>query len=125
MSLRPCLSLLAGMMIVSAPATTFADSAGSIGNVDAVTVYESSSDDYAMANGVLSVREKSGTKRDYKWGGSLCPGRNVSADSIKMLFDALQSTQTIEIVPSYKVGNGATRCLTGFKLSFDRPTAGG
>ncbi|MFY0538356.1 hypothetical protein [Nannocystis pusilla] len=113
------------MMIVSAPATTFADSAGSIGNVDSVTVYESSSDDYAMANGVLSVREKSGTKRDYKWGGSLCPGRNVSADSISMLFDALRSQTQVEIVPSYKVGNGATRCLTGFKLSFDRPEAGG
>lgn len=125
MSLRSALSLLAGMMIVSAPATTFADSAGSIGNVDAVTVYESSSDDYAMANGVLSVREKSGTKRDYKWGGSLCPGRNVSADSISMLFDALRSQTQVEIVPSYKVGNGATRCLTGFKLSFDRPEVAG
>jgi hypothetical protein len=112
-------------MIVSAPATTFADSAGALGNVDAVTVYESSSDDYAMANGVLTVREKSGTKRDYKWGGSLCPGRNVSSGSISMLLDALRSTQTIEIVPSYKVGNGATRCLTGFKLSFDRPATGG
>lgn len=125
MSLRPCLSLLAGMLIVSAPATTFADSSGSIGNVDSVTVFESSSDDYAMANGVLSVREKSGTKRDYKWGGSLCPGRNVSADSISMLFDALRSQTQVEIVPSYKVGNGATRCLTGFKLSFDRPEVGG
>lgn len=125
MSLRSCLSLLAGMMIVSAPATTFADSSGSIGNVDSVTVFESSSDDYAMANGVLSVREKSGTKRDYKWGGSLCPGRNVSADSISMLFDALRSQTQVEIVPSYKVGNGATRCLTGFKLSFDRPAVAG
>ncbi|MDC0721860.1 hypothetical protein [Nannocystis bainbridge] len=110
---------------MSAPATTFADSSGSLGTVDSVTLYESSSDDYAMANGVVSVREKTGTKRDYKWGGSLCPGRNVSSDSIGMLFDALRSQPNVEIVPSYKVGNGATRCLTGFKLSFNRPEVGG
>ncbi|MCY1056082.1 MULTISPECIES: hypothetical protein [Nannocystis] len=105
---------------MSAPATTFADSAGAVGAVDTLTVYESSSDDYAMANGLLTVREKSGTKRDYKWGGSLCPGRNVSAGSLAMLFEALRSQQTVEVVPSYKTGNGATRCLTGFKVSFVR-----
>ena len=122
MSIRSCLSLLAGLMIAAAPATTFADSAGSLGVVDSVIVYESSSDNYAMVNGVLTVREKSGTKRDYKWGGSLCPGRNVSATSVSMLLDALRSQTTLEIAPSYKLGNGATRCLTGFKLSVaDRP----
>jgi hypothetical protein len=121
MSLRPCLSLLAGLMIVSVPATTFADSDGLVGSVDSVTVNESGSDDYAMANGVVTVREKSGTKRDYKWGGSLCPGRNLSASSISTLFDALR-TQNIEVAPSYKLGNGATRCITSFKLSIERTT---
>lgn len=121
MSLRSCLSLLAGLMIVSVPATTFADSDGLVGSVDSITVNESSSDDYAMANGVVTVREKSGTKRDYKWGGSLCPGRNLSASSISMLFDALR-TQNVEVVPSYKLGNGATRCITSFKLSIERTT---
>jgi hypothetical protein len=120
MSLRPCLSLLAGLMIVSAPATTFADSLGAVGTVENLTVYESSSDDYAMANGLLTVREKSGTKREYKWGGSLCPGRNVSASSIAMLFEALRSQPTVEIVPSFKTGTGGSKCLTGFKLSFVR-----
>lgn len=123
MSIRSCLSLLAGLMIATAPATTFADSAGATGTVDAVTVYESSSDNYAMANGIVTVREKSGTKRDYKWGGALCPGRNVSANSVAMLLDALRSGAAVEILPSYKLGNGSTRCLTGFKLSnIDRPT---
>ena len=116
MSLRPCLSLLAGLMIVSAPATTFADSLGLVGTVENLTVYESSSDDYAMANGLLTVREKSGTKRDYKWGGSLCPGRDLGANSINLLFEALRAKKQVEVTPTYKAGNGGERCLTGFKL---------
>lgn len=120
MSLRSCLFFSAALMTTLAPATSFADSSGTTGTVDSVTVYESSSDDYAMVNGVLTVREKTGTKRDYKWGGSLCPGRNVSATSISMLFDALQAQTSVQIVPSYKLGNGNSRCLTGFKLAFDR-----
>ena len=122
MSLLPRLSLVAAMMTAFVPATTFADSAGAVGKVESVTVYESSSDEYAMANGVLTVKEdSSGTKRDYKWGGSLCAGRNVSASSIGMLFDALRSQDNVEIAPVYKSGNGTTRCLTGFKLSYERP----
>jgi hypothetical protein len=122
MSLRPRLFVFAALMTALAPATSFADSNGLYGSVDSVTVHESSSDNYAMVNGVLSVREKSGTKRDYKWGGSLCPGRNVSAGSLAMLFDALRS-DNVQVTPSYKLGNGNTRCLTGFKLETVRSSA--
>lgn len=120
MSPRPRLFVLAALMTALAPATSFADSNGLYGAVDSVTVHESSSDNYAMVNGVLTVREKSGTKRDYKWGGSLCPGRNVSAGSLSMLFDSLRSQTNVQITPTYKLGNGNTRCLTGFKLTYVR-----
>lgn len=123
MSLRSRFTQVAALTAVLVPSTTFADSLGSIGAVDAVTVYESSSDDYAMQNGVLTVREKTGTLRTYKWGGSFCPNRSLSFDSIGLLFQALRSNTTVDIVPSYKLGNGGTRCLTGFKLDAVDPLA--
>ena len=116
MSLRSRFFQVAALSAVLVPSTTFADSLGALGAVDSVTVYESSSDDYAMQNGVLTVREKTGTKRNYKWGGSFCPNRTLSASSIALLIDALRSNTAVEIVPSYKIGNGSERCLTGFKL---------
>ncbi|HEY8377806.1 MAG TPA: hypothetical protein VIK91_15025 [Nannocystis sp.] len=120
MSLRPRLFLVAACLAALVPATTFADSTGSSGVVEELAVYESGSDNYAMANGILTVKESGGTKREYKWGGSLCAGRNVSANSISLLFDAMRSQSSVNIIPSYKVGSGNTRCLTGFKLVTNR-----
>lgn len=115
MSLRPVLCLAAALFAL--PSTSFADSNGAIGTVASLTVYESGSDNYGMFNGVLSIREKAtGTRRDYKFGGSICPNRPVSANSLALLFDALRSKENVEIVPSYKLGNGNERCLTGFRL---------
>lgn len=120
MSLRPVLCLAAALFAI--PSTSFADSNGAVGTVASLTVYESSSDSYAMYNGVLSVREKStGTTRSYKWGGSICPSKTVSDSSLALLFDALRSKENVEIVPSYKLGNGNERCLTGFRLDRVEP----
>jgi hypothetical protein len=117
MSLRPRLSLVAALLTALVPATTFADSTGSAGKVDAVMVYESSSDEYNTQNGVVTVEENGGTRRDYRWGGTICAGRNVSSNSLQMLFDALRSQAEVKLTPVYKAGNGGMRCLTGFKLT--------
>lgn len=123
MSLRSRLSQVAALLAVLVPSTSFADSLGNIGAIDAVTVYESSSDDYAMQHGMLVVREKSGTLRTYRWGGSFCPGRTLTTSSVALLFEALRSNGTVEVVPSFKLGNGSERCLTGFKFDAINPPA--
>src|SRR5262245_50389141 len=121
MSHRTRLSLVAVLTAVLVPALAFADSLGNIGAVNNLTVYESGSDNYGAANGVVVVRErrvngKPEELREYKWGGSLCPGRELSSTSIALLFEALRDRRNIKITPSYKPGNGSTRCLTGFNL---------
>lgn len=120
MSFRARLSLFAALTAaVVLPSTSFADSNGVAGYVAAVTVYESSSDEYGTANGSVSVREggqATGTLREYKWGGSLCAGKNVGSEDVRLLVDAMRGRSEMQIVPTYKVGNGATRCLTGFKI---------
>lgn len=120
MSLRPVLCLVAALFAI--PSTSFADSNGAVGTVAGLTVYESSSDNYGLTNGVLTVREKAtGSTRDYKWGGQICAGRTVSASSLALLFDALRSKENVEIITSYKTGNGNERCLTGFRLNRVEP----
>jgi hypothetical protein len=116
MSQRPRLSLIAALTALTIPALAFADSSGTVGNVEAVTLYETSSDNHAMFNGSVTIKEKTGAKREYKWGGSLCPGRELSATSIGLLFEALQARKQVEVTPIYKAGNGNERCLTGIKL---------
>jgi hypothetical protein len=116
MSHRIRLSLIAALTAVTLPAVASADSNGTAGNVEAVTVYETSSDNHAMFNGSVTIKDRTGQKRDYKWGGSLCPGRELSANSINLLFQALREKKQVEVTPTYKPGNGGERCLTGFKM---------
>lgn len=116
MSHRPRLTVIAALAAALVPATALADSNGGVGQVEGLAVYERSSDNYAMASGVLTVKEKSGAKRDYKWGGSLCPGRELGATNIALLFEAFRERGKIHLAPTYKLGNGNTRCLTGFKF---------
>ncbi|MDC0674581.1 hypothetical protein [Nannocystis radixulma] len=117
MSHRIRLALFAALTAVAVPAISYADSAGTVGNVEAVTLHEPGSDNYGMFNGSVTIKEKTGQKRDYKWGGSLCPGREISANSINLLFQALQARKALEVTPNYKTGNGNERCLTGFKIA--------
>src|SRR5262245_35522975 len=121
MSLRLCPSLVAALVLsVTIPSTSFADSSGTAGYVAAVTINGSSSSDYGAAHGSVSVREGAdgtATLREYKWGGSLCTNIDKpDASDIALLFEALKARADVQIVPSYKSGNGGTRCLTSFKL---------
>lgn len=116
MSHRPRLSLIAVMAAVMLPASASADSAGNAGNVEAVVIHEPGSDNYAMYKGAVVLKERAGSKREYRWGGSLCPGRDLSANSVNLLFEALRARKQVEVTPQFKLGNGSQRCLTGFRL---------
>lgn len=120
MFIRKCAIIVAASCaaLASTPASA-ADSIGLVGVVNKLTVYDDSSDNYGAQHGILQVVESgSGTLREYKWGASLCPGRELAPDMIQLLSDAMHNRPAVEIVPSYKTGNGATRCLVGFTLNY-------
>lgn len=120
MYIRKCAIVVAAACaaLTSTPAAA-ADSTGVAGVIAKLSVYDDSSDTYAMQNGILQVVENgTGTLRNYLWGGSLCPGRELAPDMIQLLADAMHNRPTTEIVPTYKVGNGASRCLVGFTLNY-------
>ncbi len=106
--------------VVLVPAVAYADSDGSKGTVASVTVNESSADDYTAERGNVFIQEASQTRK-YQWGGTACSGKNLSEANIALLVDALRASDRLEIVPSYKSGAGAARCLVGFRVQLVQP----
>lgn len=109
-----------------APATALAaDSAGASGRVTKVTVNTSGSDEFAQSHGAVSIRTtgKKGRTSVYKWGGSLCPGRNLTPDQVQLLVLAMARPGAARVTPRYKKGQANTRCLVSFDIS--GPGAGG
>lgn len=119
MSLRSIFPLAALLTTAALPSMTFADSTGSPGYVTSLTVHESSSDLYGTYRGSLTVREgqePGSSQSEYRWGGTLCSGKNVSESSIQLLMIALRGRSDTQIVPRYKMGQGGIRCLVSFTL---------
>jgi hypothetical protein len=106
--------------VVLVPAVAFADADGLKGKVAAVTVNESSADDYSAERGNMVVNEGS-VARKYQWGGTACNGKNLSEANIDLLFQAMKAADTVEVVPSYKTGAGQARCLVGFRVQVIAP----
>jgi hypothetical protein len=101
--------------VVLVPAVAYADADGVAGAVTAVTLNESSADDYAVERGSIIVNEGS-VNRKYQWGGMACSGRLVSEANIALLVRALENPERLQIVPSFKTSTNLTRCLVGFKV---------
>ncbi|MEZ4450744.1 MAG: hypothetical protein R3B09_14780 [Nannocystaceae bacterium] len=119
MSLRRIFPLAALLTTAALPSMTFADSTGSPGYVISLTVHESSSDLYGTYRGSVTIRqgqEPGSTQTEYRWGGTLCSGRNVTEANIELLTIALRGRSDTQIVPRYKMGQGGVRCLVSFTL---------
>lgn len=106
--------------VVLVPAVAYADADGLRGKVAAVTVNESSADDYSAERGNMVVNEGS-VARKYQWGGTACNGKNLSEANIDLLFQAMKAADKVEVVPSYKTGAGQARCLVGFRVQVIAP----
>lgn len=120
MSLRSRVSKGVLAVAMTVPSVAYADTDGTAGTVASVTVNESGSDDYSTVRGELVINEGQ-ANRTYKWGGTVCSGRNVSETNVALLFEALRARDSVQLVPSYKSGIGGARCLVGFKLEPVRP----
>lgn len=99
-----------------------ADSIGVAGRIVGVEHNDDSSDDYGIAEGSVFVDE-AGTIREYRHGGSLCPGRLLDVDQQRMLVDAMRSKLTV--IPYYKLGNGGSRCLVSYSFVAKKSAVGG
>ena len=82
-----------------------------------ITVNDAGSDDFSAYKGEVRVRANK-TITVYRWGGSACPGKDLSAANVALLFEAAE--ESAKITPKYKPGAGSNKCLTGFKTQFKK-----
>jgi len=127
MSIRP-FSRAVLLAVGSIPAlASAADNSGIAGYVTSLTVNQKTSDSYSSFRGSIIVREgtePASATREYRWGGTLCSGRDLSDADIHLLVEALRGRADTQIKPRYKTGQAATRCLVSFTLQepvFDAP----
>ncbi len=93
-------------------ASARADSNGLPGKLVGFEHNDDSSDDFGLREGRVFVEEEGGTIRGYSWGSSLCPNRTLSTAQLEFLLRAMEAKWVV--LPYFKVGNGATRCLVSF-----------
>jgi hypothetical protein len=98
------------LMLAVAPSTAFAaDEVGTAGIATSIDIVSPSSDTYLIYNGRVFV----GTD-EYRWGGTSCGSRTLSAENVRSLTQAVRSGMTV--TPRYQIGQGTTRCLVGYTL---------
>ncbi|MCA9691177.1 MAG: hypothetical protein KC636_16355 [Myxococcales bacterium] len=119
MKLIPVSFAVALGLLVIAPAVATADSLGTQGYVDSVTLHDSWSDQYSTVHGEVVIREgqdANANKRTYKWGGSICQNQAISSSNARALLDMVNK-DNLAITPRWKSGMGSTRCIVGFTVS--------
>lgn len=106
--------------LVSTPASA-ADQEGAEGVLVSMQLNARGSDDFSAYHGAIEVRSWSKKKgkssqRQYQWGGSNCPNRNLTSDQIEVLTSAL--SDNLRIKPAFVPGQlPKSRCLVSFKVS--------
>ena len=117
---RPlALTLLAAATFLAAPATAqAADKIGPTGAAARVDVNGTSSDAFVQYHGRLFVEsgknKNSRRSEEYRWGGTSCGSKTLGPEMVQLLLDAVRDNLTIR--PSYKPGQGSTKCLVGFSV---------
>lgn len=119
MSIRTSFTLAAVLAATSVPALAHADSNGSAGYVTSLTVNGKSSDTAGSYRGSVRIREGAepgSPNREYRWGGTICSGRDLDESEVSLLLEALRGRSDTQIVPRYKMGQAGVRCLVAFTL---------
>lgn len=112
LAIHTCSALLA-VCLASAPSTAFADETGTAGIATDLETLTPSADTYLQYHGRLVLLVGT-TPEEYRWGGTSCGSRTMSADNVRLL--AIAARKGVAITPRYQIGQGTVRCLVGFSL---------
>jgi hypothetical protein len=122
---RFAFSLPALALALALPATALAaDKTGSEGRAKTIEVNAQSSDSYIQFHGRLFVTSGK-TTTEYRWGGTACGSRTMTADMVALLVDIVRDRDEIRITPAYQDGQGSSKCLVGFSLKNKEKKSGG
>lgn len=107
------LALLGSMAIGSGSAR--ADTVGSAGALESLTLYSSSSTEYENRHGELVVREAGNIARTYYFGGSRCAYQTLASDQLDLLGRTV-NRNGVTVTPYYVSGVSGSRCVVGFSM---------
>jgi hypothetical protein len=107
------LASLIAVCLAIAPSTAFADELGPAGIATDVEVLTPSADTYLQYHGRLVILVGT-APQEYRWGGTSCGSRTMSADNVRSLITAVN--KGTPITPRFQMGQGTTRCLVGFTV---------
>jgi len=102
-------------MILFAALPAAADFVGSAGKIVGYLHNDNDSDDYGVYRGMVAVDEGGGMVQTYRWGGTLCAGRDLDIDQQSLLLQAIRSK--MRILPYFKNGQAGIRCLVSFGMN--------
>ncbi len=108
------LSLALWSFLVALPGLSIADVQRATGRVVALLVLEPTSDDYALHHGAITVGDAIGGFATYYWGGSFCPGKDLSEASVAALQRALDNPRVV-VQPFTKNGQGGALCAVAIR----------
>jgi hypothetical protein len=91
-----------------------ADTVTDFGELVELSMTGEGSDDYGRYRGIALLR-LSGVDTEFHWGGSICPGRNLSEQQVAMLQNTGMAPY-MRVKISHKPGQGGAQCIVGFAL---------
>ena len=116
MKLRSPLALLALAGALILPSIAYAaDTTGDEGRVKSIELLSPSAAAYVQYHGRITI---TANKRnvEYRWGGTSCGSKTLSADLIDQLVVATRHKDTVKLTPTYATGAGSSKCLVGFSI---------
>lgn len=106
-------SMLAVCLLIT-PALASADENATQGIAWDLEVLTTSADTYLQYHGRLVVMVGTASE-EYRWGGTSCGSRTMSADNVRLLTEAVGRGHLI--TPRFQIGQGSAKCLVGFAIT--------
>lgn len=107
--------LLSTVAILLLAANAYADELTDWGEVAELLVIAEGSDDLGRFRGELVLRID-GIDSVYTWGGSTCPGRDLTESQVELLQNAALAPY-MRVRLRTKIGQGGADCIVGMRFS--------
>ena len=98
-----------------AGAATAQDDVGAVGPIAGLQINSPHGDSYLISHGRMYVATAGGTLDEYRWGGTSCGTRLLTADEVAALHRALDNKK-VQIQPFFQTGQGDIKCLVAFMI---------
>lgn len=107
---------LVGLSALAAPAAAVAETTNT-SSIAQVMVLESGDKNYKNFHGAVWLDVDKATY-NYRWGGAHCGGKDLSANSIQLLFASFRAEYAVALEYAVSEVKGKQyRCITGFSVS--------